>query len=129
MRSPAFGDAISVTVEPVAKVPEQPLAGQRIVESLLESMPETIPGPAVPTGLIVTFNVADGVTVPVTEKVNVGFAASFVVTVIVAVNVPDAPAGGLEADHKLAHDSAATPGKCKSRRVRSKPAVRTPRFP
>ena len=67
----------------------QLLTGQKIVESVLLTMPP-------PAGLIVTFKTAGGVTVPLTEKLNVGFAASFVVTVMVALNVPEAPTGGLK---------------------------------
>ena len=77
----------------------QELNGQRIVESVLITFPS-------PAGLIATVNVAGGVTVPVTEKVNVGCAASFVVIVIVALTVPAVPAGGL----KLTTRSPMLPG-------------------
>jgi hypothetical protein len=70
-----------------------------MVKSVLETFP-------LPAGLTVTFKFAAGVTVPVTGKVNVGFAGSFVVIVIVAVKVPATPAGGL----KLTSSSPPLPG-------------------
>jgi hypothetical protein len=97
--NPEFGEATSVTVEPVARVPEQPLTGQKIVESVLITFP-------LPLGLIVTFNVTGGVTVPLTEKLNVGFAASLVVIVMVALTGPVMPAGGL----KFTKSSPVVPG-------------------
>ena len=84
----------------------QPLVGQKIVELLVESLPKTFPGTVGPVGLMVTFNVAGAVTVPAREKGGIGFAVSFVVIVIVAVNIPETPAGGL----KLTMSSPVLPG-------------------
>jgi hypothetical protein len=74
----------------------QPLIGQTIVVLLVESEPKTFPGDVGPVGLMVTFNVAGPVTFPVREIGVIRFAASFVVIVSVAVNVPETPAGGLK---------------------------------